>query len=198
MKSPAVAFLTALLLVPAACNQADTAPGTAASGGASPSAHASAAPTQPTGPERTKTASCGSARTIPEQSGSHLVGGNEPPVPYSSTPPTSGWHSSGAVEIGVRRADDPLTEPEQVSVLEAGGVVITYRDVPRRHVARLQRLARGTYGETVAVSPYDKLRRGRVAATAWGKLMMCNGADVKSLRRFIDEHAGGQVDAPGH
>lgn len=194
MRSPVALFLT-LLLALVACNSADPAPGS----GASPAAQSSAAPTQPGKPARAKTASCGSTRTVAEQSGSHLVGDNEPPVPYNSTPPTSGWHSSGAVEIGVRGAKDPLTEPEQVSVLEAGGVVVSYGDLPKRQVAQLERLARGnSYDGTVAVTPYDKLRPGRVAATAWAKLLLCKGVDVKSLRRFVDQHAGGHTDTPGH
>ncbi len=58
-----------------------------------------------------------------------LIGDQGPPVPYSSSPPTSGWHASGAFSIAVHRPGDPLSEPMQVSVLGAGGVVVAYRDL---------------------------------------------------------------------
>ncbi len=136
-------------------------------------------------------ASCGRTKTIPEQSGSHLVGDVKPPVPYNSTPPTSGWHSSGAVAITISRK--PLSEPEQVSVLEAGGVVVSYRDLPGRDLARLRRVIRADYDGKVAVTPYAKLERGKVAVTAWAKLMLCDGVNIAAVRRFADQHATGEA-----
>ena len=59
------------------------------------------------------------------QFGSHLIGDAEPPVPYSSTPPTSGWHASGGFQIVVQPTDQPLRESVQVSIEEAGDVVVT-------------------------------------------------------------------------
>lgn len=65
--------------------------------------------------------------------GSHLLGDRQPPVPYSSTPPTSGWHASGLTPIAVH----PLSEPQQVSVLEAGAVVVTYHELPDGELSTL-------------------------------------------------------------
>lgn len=80
-------------------------------------------------PDTADTDVCGPVEEPPRQSGSHLLGDQQPPVAYSSTPPTSGWHASGAFDITVQPPDDPLPEPQQVSVLEAGGVVVAYRDI---------------------------------------------------------------------
>ena len=163
----------------------------AASGG--PSEPAPSEPATPSDDE--PVASCGPTTAVPEQSGSHLVGDNEPPVPYNSTPPTSGWHSSGSVAIRVH--DEPLTEPEQVSVLEAGGAVVSYGTLPRPDVAKLARLVRRHYDGRVALTPYKKLDRGQVALTAWATLRLCDGVDLRAVRRFADTHAD-QVGEPGH
>lgn len=67
-------------------------------------------------------------------------------MPDSSTPPTSGWHASGAFEVAVHGLGDPLAEPRQVSVLEAGGAVVAYRDLPDRERAHLEEHVRATTG----------------------------------------------------
>jgi hypothetical protein len=133
----------------------------------------------------------------PLQAGSHLIGDNAPPVPYSSTPPTSGWHTSGALDVSIHGADDPLSEPEQVSVLEADGVVVTYRDLPAEDVAALEDLVRAEYDGRVAVTPYDAIEPGEVALTAWGALQRCDGLDLAAVRAFVDRKVGEEV-VPGH
>jgi hypothetical protein len=140
---------------------------------------------------------CGPVEQPPLQAGSHLIGDAEPPVPFSSTPPTSGWHSSGALEVTVHGEDDPLTEPEQVSVLEADGVVISYRDLPEDDIAALAAFVEDGYAGRVAVTPYDAIDPGEVALTAWGHLQRCDGLDLDAVRAFVDTHASDEVD-PGH
>lgn len=141
---------------------------------------------------------CGTVEKLPEQGGSHLVGDQEPPVPYNSTPPTSGWHSSGAFEIEVRPPDDPLTEPQQVSVLEAGGVVVSYDGISRAERRTLTQLVRDEYDGRVAVTRYPDLRDGEVALTAWQTLQRCDGLDVDAVRAFADAHVAEDVVEPGH
>ncbi len=51
---------------------------------------------------------CAPVETVEIQGGAHLLGDREPPVPYNSTPPTSGWHASGPPAIGIRDAADAL------------------------------------------------------------------------------------------
>lgn len=140
---------------------------------------------------------CGAVEAPPLQAGSHLIGDAEPPVPFSSTPPTSGWHASGAMEVGVHGADDPLSEAEQVSVLEADGAVVTYRDLPADDLAALEDLVRSGYAGRVALTPYDALEAGQVALTAWGTLQRCDALDLEAVQAFLDQHAGDDV-VPGH
>ena len=132
---------------------------------------------------------CGPVERPQLQGGQHLIGDREPPVPYSSTPPTSGWHALGAPPFGVAGPEDPLTEPEQVSVLEAGGVVVTYHDLPAADIRLLETIASG-HPELVAVTPYGALEPGQVALTAWGTVQRCDRVDVDAITAFIDAHSG--------
>ena len=131
------------------------------------------------------------------QGGDHLIGDREPPVPYSSTPPTSGWHASGAFEIAIQAPDDPLTEPGQVSVLEAGAVVVTYNDVSEAERARLEQHVSERYDGRVAVTAYDKLPPGGMAFTGWGVLQRCDGVDLEALDTFVAAYADEQPANPG-
>lgn len=140
---------------------------------------------------------CGEITNPPPEDGGHLLGDQEPPVPYRSVPPTSGWHTSGRTPATVRSADEPLSEPRQVSVLEAGGVVVTYRGLSAEERAALERHVRDRHGGTVAVTPYDELEPGEVAFTAWGVRQRCAGVDTEALDAFVDAHAG-QARDDGH
>jgi len=140
---------------------------------------------------------CGPVELPPVQGGEHLIGDQPPPVPYNSTPPTSGWHSSGAFEIGVFHRDAPLSEPQQVSVLEVGGAVATYRDLPQADRAALEGLATGEYAGRLAVTPYDELEPGQVALTAWGTLKTCDRLDLGTVAAFVDAYAGEAPEVPG-
>lgn len=119
-------------------------------------------------------------------------------MPYSSRPPTSGWHASGHVDVDVRDRDDPLGEPAQVSVLEDGGVVVTYGTLSDAQVARLARRVRGRHAGRAAMTPYQRLDEGEVAFTAWGVLQRCEGVDIAALDRFIRRFADGGPVEPGH
>ncbi len=118
-------------------------------------------------------------------------------MPYSSTPPTSGWHSSGALDVTVHGPDDPLSEAEQVSILEADGAVITYWDLSAADVAALTDLVEADYDSSVALTPYDALEPGQLALTAWGTLQRCDAVDLNVVRGFLDTHVAGDVE-PGH
>ena len=140
---------------------------------------------------------CEPVETFPIQGGQHLIGDAEPPVPYSSTPPTSGWHSSGAFTIGVAGADAPLTEPQQVAVLEAGGVVVSYRDLPAADVTAIDERAEQQFAGRVSVTPYDKLESGQVALTGWGVLQLCDELDLEVLDDFVTSFADPRPSVPG-
>lgn len=107
-------------------------------------------------------------------------------MPYSSTPPTSGWHRSGVGGPGV--ATDVLSEPVQVGLLEEGLVVITHGEIDDAAHAALRDLARD-HPSSVAVTPYGSLADGQVVAAGWGVLQRCDGVDTEALRRFVDFYA---------
>ena len=132
---------------------------------------------------------CGPVETIPVQGEGHLVGDQEPPVPYNSTPPTSGWHTSGDVAFTVYGPDEALREPEQVTVLELGGVVVSYNELADDDLAALTELVSGEHAGKAALTPYDQLGTGKVAMTAWGTLQTCDAVDLDAVSAFIAAHA---------
>lgn len=132
---------------------------------------------------------CGPVETIPIQGEGHLLDDQEPPVPYNSTPPTSGWHASGDVEFAVYGPDEVLTEPEQVTVLELGGVVVSYNGLADDEIATLEDLVTDDHAGNAALTPYDQLGEGEVAITAWATLQRCDGVDEAAISAFIEAHA---------
>lgn len=133
------------------------------------------------------TADCAAVETIPIQGEGHLVGDQDPPVAYNSTPPTSGWHTSGDVPIEV--ATEPLTEPEQVTVLELGGVVVAHNGLDRSERTTLEDLLTEQYPGEAASTEYDKLGEGEVALTSWGRLQRCKALDLEAVEAFIAAYA---------
>jgi hypothetical protein len=144
------------------------------------------------GPEASEVPSatdrCGEVVFPPLQFGSHLIGDRDPPVPYSSVPPTSGWHGSGAPAEGIHTT--PLSEPAQVLVLEAGGVVVTHHDLPDGDVARLHEVASSPgFTDRVVVTPYEEIDPGTTAFTSWGAMQLCDGLDLTALEAYVGTYA---------
>ncbi len=137
----------------------------------------------------TGTAACGAVETFPIQGEGHLVGSQTPPVPYNSKPPTSGWHSSTDVPIVTAPTEDPLTKPEQVTVLELGGVVVSHGAIPSEERATLERLVADDYGGQAALTAYDELGDGEVVMSAWGVLQRCSELDLAAVEAFIAHYA---------
>jgi hypothetical protein len=139
--------------------------------------------------EPAATADCAAVETIPIQGEGHLVGDQEPPVPYNSTPPTSGWHTSTDIAIVTAPDDEPLTEPEQVTVLELGGVVVAHNDLAAEERESLEALIADRFAGQAAATHYDKLDAGEVALTAWGKLQRCEALDLAAVEAFTEAYA---------
>ena len=137
---------------------------------------------------------CGEVETVPIQGEGHLVGDQEPPVPYNSTPPTSGWHTAGDVPFVVADESDPLTEPEQVTVLELAGVVVTYNGLEDDARLQLADLVGTKYAGVAARTSYDALGEGEVALTAWGRLQRCDAVDLAAVESFITAFATAEPD----
>lgn len=153
--------------------------------------------TRPANPLAQGSGSCWPEQLPSQQFGLHLIGDRPPPVPYSSTPPTSGWHTSGGVGIEISPPGDPLSEPQQVSILEAGGVVVTYHRLSEADRGQLEAHVRDRFPGRVAVTSYDKLGYGQVALTAWGVLQRCEALDLAALDSFVATHAAARPETPG-
>ncbi len=128
---------------------------------------------------------CGE-QTMPSlQEGSHLIGDTAPPVPYSSVPPTSGWHKAGAPRRGVITTP-PLTGPEFVSALESGDVVVAYDParVSDDAVTRIEELATTTFRDRLTTTPFDGLPTP-ITLAGWGVLRRCDDLDEVALSAFV-------------
>jgi uncharacterized membrane protein len=112
----------------------------------------------------------------------HVFTGGAEPV-YTTDPPTSGPHAPGAAPKGV--LTDPLSRPSQVGVLEAGVVLLQYRDLSADETRSLGELVI----DNVVVAPNASLP-ARVVATAWLFKQTCSGVDTTALRGFIRTRAG--------
>lgn len=150
--------------------------------------------------------SCGSGAEVacgpvehPElQGGGHLIGDAEPPVPYSSTPGTSGFHAAGAAPEGVYGEEDPLTEPAIVLSLESGQVVAAYapQDLPEAEVAELEDLATGPLADRLTVTPFDGDMGAPLTLNAWGTRRPCSTVDPDTVRAFVEGFGGSGPDHP--
>lgn len=125
------------------------------------------------------------------QEGSHLIGDAAPPVPYSSSPPTSGWHSSGRT-LDPGSYLDEVSGPDQVRVLEQGGIVLTYDPgLPPDDVDAYLRLPAAVDG--LVVTPYAAAE-SPVTLTAWGVLQRCESVTAADVDAFREAYAR----EPGH
>ena len=109
----------------------------------------------------------------------------------------TGWHVSGTFDIAVQAPGDPLTEVEQVSVLEAGGVVVAYNAITDADRAAREQRVSERYDGRVAVTTYDKIDKGETALTVWGVLQRCERLDLAALDQFVAAYADEQPATPG-
>ena len=112
----------------------------------------------------------------------HVLPGAAEPT-YATDPPTSGPHTPGAPPQGA--LTEPLPRPAQVGVLEAGDVLLQYRDLSDRELQDLTQLVT----DKVIVAPNPALPT-RVVATAWLFKQTCSAVDAAALRGFIRTRVG--------
>src|SRR4029077_220753 len=103
----------------------------------------------------------------------HVLG-NGPEPTYTTDPPTSGPHAPGALPAGA--LTQPLSRPSQVGALEAGIVLLQYRDLSADELGTLTSLV----ADKVVVAPNPSLP-ARVIATAWLYKQPCSGVDASAL-----------------
>jgi hypothetical protein len=125
-------------------------------------------------------------------------------VNFSKEPPTSGLHYADRIaDWGIHY--DQIDELLQVSNLEKGGVIITYRPrsnpvLPDTERDQLEKLVKRLRSEP----KYCKLilaRRGKldqkITITAWGRIDRLDAYDEPRLLRFIDAYINkGPESAP--
>lgn len=129
------------------------------------------------------TATCSDIQTFPTQSRDHIQP-NQPHPPYSSNPPTSGWHWDTPQDWGIYTT--PQVQEQLVHNLEHGGIVVQYNDLTTLDAQRLTDFVKQD-DHHVILAPYPGLPKDvRVAFTAWDHLQTCNGVDASALRSFIN------------
>lgn len=104
---------------------------------------------------------------------------------YSTSPPTSGPHSS---EVPAWGEQDQLPEPLQVHGLEHGGVLVQY-NCPTPCIAlveQLRSITRG-YNSKVILAPYPNMS-SRIALTSWGKIDLLDEFDRERIEEFVDKN----------
>ncbi|HLQ04096.1 MAG TPA: DUF3105 domain-containing protein [Verrucomicrobiae bacterium] len=135
---------------------------------------------------------------VGESAGRYVPGGGvgdhrsvDQPIAYSSYPPTSGPHWPNPASWGAHT--EPVPDEIAVHNLEHGGVVASYNNIPPADLAALTRLTttypRDRYGEVkLLVRPYDRIKPGTIALTAWSWIDELTTYDEARVRKFMDAH----------
>lgn len=152
--------------------------------GAPPDDEAGTSTTSATSNVTSSTGGCGAVEHPTVQLSSHLIGDAEPPGPFSSVPPTSGWHTAAVPAPGV--VAEPLQDAEIVSALENGIVVLAVAS------DTLAALDEGVVEDLVApfpdrllVTAYPTEMPTAVALLTWGRLQRCDAVDAAAVTRFV-------------
>ncbi len=125
-------------------------------------------------------ATCSAVQTFPTLSRDHIQP-NEPHPPYSSNPPTSGWHWENPQDWGIYTT--PQVQEQLVHNLEHGGIVIQYNNLSAGEVLQLTALVNRDHYHMI-LAPYPGLTDTKVALTAWDHLQKCTGVDPNAIQAF--------------
>jgi hypothetical protein len=120
----------------------------------------------------------------------HLQSASEGHAPYSTSPPTSGPHTSSVPAF--RIYDEPLANEEAVHGLEDGGVIINYRPgLDEATVTKLKDIATAyinTPGKNhIIMTPYPDLSNA-IVLTTWGRWDKMDTLDEARIRNFIEAY----------
>jgi hypothetical protein len=127
-------------------------------------------------------AGCGPMEHPPVQVAGHLIGDADPPGPYTSTPPTSGWHSTNVPQAG--EVHDALTDPEIVAALEVGTVVVAMApdaDVDSEVVEDLV----AQFPDRLLATTYATAMPAPVALLTWGGMVPCDELTATDVTTFV-------------
>ncbi|HEX2043646.1 MAG TPA: DUF3105 domain-containing protein [Acidimicrobiales bacterium] len=112
-------------------------------------------------------------------------GRNHVPNPtYSVNPPSGGNHDPQAASAGNFTAETVPSDGQIVHAMEHGYVVLWYKpDLPADAQTRLREVFSRHAGEVLLV-PRPSLPKP-VAATAWGRRLLCDDVEVAALDLFV-------------
>lgn len=128
-------------------------------------------------------AACSPIQVFPTLSQDHIAPNQSHP-PYSSNPPTSGWHWATPQDWGVYTT--PQAQEQLLHDLEHGGIVIQYNNLSSAEVQQLTDLVNRDNHHMI-LAPYPGLPSDvRVALTAWDHLQTCTGVNVPAVQAFIN------------
>lgn len=125
--------------------------------------------------------------TKSDPTGSTVVNRHVPPASYAVDPPAGGNHDPSAAPAGLYdgAGQSPPKDPQLVHSLEHGFVVIWHR--PGLSEADLAAV-HGVFDDhpdDVLVVPRASLK-GKVAATSWGRRLLCGEVEPDVLSEFVD------------
>lgn len=106
---------------------------------------------------------------------------------FSVNPPAGGDHTTQAASAGDFTSSTPPSDGQIVHALEHGYVAVWYRpDIPSSSLDTLREV-RDEFDRDVLLLPRQSLPVP-VAATAWHHRLLCDRAEVETLRRFVDAY----------
>ena len=124
------------------------------------------------------------------QEGGELPIGDSHP-PYTTSPPTSGWHyglTGDEIKWGLRQ--ESIQDETQVAYLERGAVLIQY-NCPEEcpDLVEQLRLVVNRYPEKVFLAPYGNME-STISLTSWGWIATFDDFDDSGVDQFIQAHIG--------
>lgn len=124
------------------------------------------------------------------QEGGELPIGDSHP-PYTTSPPTSGWHyglTGDEIKWGLRQ--ESIQDETQVAYLERGAVLVQY-NCPEEcpELVEQLRLVVNRYPEKVFLAPYGNME-SKISLTSWGWIASFDDFSDSGVDQFIQAHIG--------
>ena len=121
-----------------------------------------------------------------DQGREHIPEGGSHP-PYSSSPPTSGWHLDRWAPWGIKT--EPLPPELFIHNMEHGGVILHYRcpDGCPEEVEKMRKIVQDSRIDELILMPNPDME-SRFALTAWNWLLTMEEYDDDRAREFVNSH----------
>ncbi len=103
--------------------------------------------------------------------------------PYNTNPPTSGAHGP-APQFGVYQGEIP--DENVVHALEHGGIWISYKNLNKEEITKLEGIARQFPNRTI-MTP-RAANDSTIAVASWGRLMKLDTVDEEAIINYIQKN----------